>query len=103
MKLDLSLFLDWLLKTDPEFLGNFITVIDKFIDEQMEGVEIPDTPDEERHNWLDDPLDGTYQITTSGISDEQLAAIREGIAGGMITEKAAQFLKGFLIALKIAL
>ncbi len=103
MKLDLSLFLNWLLQTDPAFLGNFITVIDKFIDEQMEGVELPDPPDGERHNWLDDPLDGTYKITTSGISDEQLNAIRKGIADGIITEKAGKFIKGFLLALKIAL
>ncbi len=103
MKLNLSLFLNWLLEHNPEFLGDFISVIDTFIDEQTDGVELPPDIPQDRHNWLDDPLDGTYQITTSGISDEQLNAIRKGIADGMITEKAGKFIKGFLVALRIAL
>ena len=103
MKLNLTMFLDWLLVQNPQFLGDFIQVIDKFIDAQTEGIELPKRTPEGAHDWLNDPLDGTYTLKPSGITDEQIAVIQQGIAGGMVNEKAASFLKGFLIAIKIAL
>ena len=104
MNLNLSMFLNWLSENYPQFLADFITVADKFIDTQLEGIELPegDTENKGRRNWLDNPLDGEYDFEVSGITDEQLEAIRQGIADGQINERMGSFLKGFLAALQVA-
>jgi hypothetical protein len=101
MKLDLEAFLNWLLANSPEFLADFIEVAEKFLEEYTKGIELPEGTGKGPRNWLKNPDIG-YDLTTVSLSDEQISTIRQGIADGTINERAAAFLKGFLIAIKVA-
>ena len=95
-------FITWLKDNFPAFFANFVELADKFIDEQTDGVIIPSDPGTGPRDWLNDKGDGSYELTTSGISESQLKAIRQGIADGILTERAGAFLMGFFIAIKFA-
>jgi len=99
-------FIDFVKNEFPEFLAEFIEIAKNFAENQTSPGPMPNVPDTPASDWVnvtDDDGTGTgYTITCVGISDEQIAHIRQGVADGIVMEKAGEFLMGFIAGLALA-
>jgi len=95
---------EWLAYIADNAPGIFASLVDitaRFLREQTEAPTLS-------NGGAIGPLDVAraeregYQLTTRGISDEDLQAIRESFAKGIVSVKAQEFLKGFITGLMVA-
>jgi hypothetical protein len=96
-------FINDLLEKAPELAADFIEIAKSFIEKQTRPGSMPDTPAVGPIDFTNDDGSGQgYNLTTQGISDEQIAHIRQGTADGIIMEKAGEWLGGFITGLMLA-
>lgn len=84
-------FLEFLKET-PEMLAHFVNIINEFykIQGKVPGVVKQESGPKE---WK---VDETHELTTVGISHDDLDAMYKGYAEAVVKEKAIAFVKGFI-------
>ena len=102
---DLSQELKSLLDTNPNLFTKFYAVIVALVN-QITGQNVPGVNPIGQPLHVDlTSLDGTgtmYTIQSSTITDEELVAIRKGIADGIVCDKAIEWVKGLITGLAMA-
>lgn len=90
-------FVDFLNNT-PEMLSEFLKIINEFYKIQNE-VPQPVKQEEGPKEWKSGE---THDLTTVGISNEDLDAISKGYAEAIVKEKAIEYVKGFITGVMIS-
>ena len=94
-----------LLANSPALFADIIKVLGALTD-QMTGQNIPGVKPMPSGVQVDlTATDGTgtgYKLMPSGITDEELEAIRQGIADGIVSDKAVEWLKGLITGIALA-
>lgn len=89
-------FLEFLNNT-PEMLSEFVKIINEFYKLQGETPQ-PVRTEEGPKEWK---AGETHDLTTVGISHEDLDAISKGYAEAIVKEKAIAYVKGFIAGVMI--
>lgn len=102
---NLEEFLDKLATEAPELFRQLLGFLVNFYDEYTGG-NTPAAPKPAAPggplNVLDEDGSGSHTMISTGPSEAVRLAVREGIADGIVKEKAMEWLKGLLLGLSVA-
>lgn len=90
-------FLEFLSNT-PAMLAHFVSIINEFYKVQGKTPQ-PVKEEEGPKTWH---AGETHELTTVGISHEDIDAIAKGYAEAVVKEKAIAFIKGFVTGVMLA-
>lgn len=86
------------LENTPEMLAKFVSIVNEWYKLQKE-IPQPGDPADGPHDWV---AGDTHDLTTVGITHDDLDAIAKGQAEAIVKEKAIAYIRGFMTAITLA-
>lgn len=87
-------FMTW-LKDTPAAMGRFLRVIEQFVQEQAQPVQLPETTGTGPATFK---VGGSYELKSVPISESEINDLFKGMAEAVTREKAFEYIKGFVQA-----